>query len=240
MRSLLWFAIGVLGCVAPAVAGSITIALTPYSDPAAPNGAVGINLTINDTGGASGCTSIGIRRRAVFPCGGSGQVILCIPRQAGTRVLQFYDVVPRNTSYFYDAIGFGTLPAGVCGFQSDQYAFQQAFDATGWGFPIWAWTTVGPDPTPIAHGRLVQPVDASANFAIEYCTDSCIGLGEGFGSPDVAQYVGAGTEVFLYGTASYCCNCCGFLIQATSAVPQPCPPVSVEPRAWSNVKQLYR
>ena len=90
MKTLLWFTIGVLASVAPVLAGSIVIQLTPYSAPGVPNAAVQIDLTINDTGGASDCTSFGLRRQAVYPCDASApQLIQCIARQPGTRTLLF-------------------------------------------------------------------------------------------------------------------------------------------------------
>lgn len=244
MKTLLWFTIGALYSASPAFARGIDIQLTPHSAPGVPTASVQIDLTIEDTGGASDCTSFALRRRAVYPCDRSApQVIQCIPRQPGTRTLQFYDNVALDTTYLYDVVGYGPsfAPPGTClFFLSDQHTFQQVFDPHGWAFPILAWTTVGPDPTPIAHGRLLPPVDASANFALESCSDGCPDAWQGYAGPEVLQYIGTDTELLLYGNVSYCCNCCGWLFDITSAVPQPCVPLAVQPRTWSNFKRLYR
>jgi hypothetical protein len=226
MKALLSFAIGVLASAPAAFGGSITMTLTPSSAPAA----VAVDLTITDTGGAAGCTYIMIRRRAIFPCG-LVDVVQFIPRQLGTWTVQFTDTVNPNTSYEYRAFGFGSCT---------ESEFQEEFDPYGYGFPIKAYTTVGPDPTPIAHGRLVTSIDASAQFGLEPCSDSCAGAYGGSAGPEVLQYIDTGTELYLYGTLPFCCSSSGWLFQVTSAAPHPCPPIAVETRTWSNLKQLYR
>jgi hypothetical protein len=229
----------ILSLASSALAGRIDIVLTPLATPGESNAGVVIDVTITDTGGAPTCTNIGIRRRAVYYCGGlnSWQLAGCIARQSGT--VRLFDTVSANTSYVYEAIGY-TGASGACGPPSDPAEFLAAFDYTGWGFPILAYTSVGPDPTPIGHGRLLTNPDATPNFYLESCAISCPGIASGIGPPEVIQYVGTGIEVLVYGTVSYCCNCCGYLIYATSAVPMPCAPVGVEERPWSTLKRLYR
>ena len=217
------------------------LAAASFSAPGSVHAGVILDVQINDSGGASDCLTIGIRRRAIYPCG-PWIGIQCIPRQSGVRTLQLIDgSVDLNTSYVYEAVGYGFVPA-ACVFQSDPSAFNRAFDPTGWGFPIIVFTTVGPDPTPIAHGRLVVSHDATPAFQIESCADGCpTYFGSGYGTPELNPYIGTDTEVFLYGTIAYCCNCCGHLMNVTSVVPHSClPPIAVDMKAWADVKQLYK
>ncbi len=223
-----------------AFAGSIHMTATSLSAPGSPHAGVILDVQIDDTGGASDCVGIGIRRRAIYPCG-PWTCIQSIPRQSGARTLQVFDGgVDLNTSYVYEAVGQAVLP--ICGlFASDPTAFSRAFDPTTWGFPIIVFATVGPDPTPIAHGKLVLQQDASSAFAIETCAEGCPWyFRAGYGFPELSQYIGTDTEVLLYGTVEYCCNCCGHLLHVTSAVPSPCAPVAVAMKTWADVKQLYK
>jgi hypothetical protein len=223
--------------VAPVHAGSIILSATNNATP----GYVTLDVTITDTGGAPDCTAFALIRRAILPCGAPVQ-IECIPRQGASQTLQFQDTVARNTSYMYEVQGHGgPLGLPICGYRTNSYEFQQAFDPHTWGFPILAFLTVGPNPTPIAHGTLLQPFDAAATFNLDPCPGSCpTGFDAGAGTSDLNQYIGAGTAVDLYGTVQYCCNCCGFLLDVTSVAPRPCEPTAVSSRSWTNVKHLYQ
>jgi hypothetical protein len=214
------------------------ITATPFSSPGVPTAAVRLDLSIEDTGGVPDCTAFVIERRTMFPLCGNAVRVECIPRQSGTRVLQFFDSVSPNTSYRYEVVGYSG-PAGICLFPSDPFAFQQAFDPHTWAFPIIVYTTVGPDPTPVAQGTLIDPVDASATFQIASCPDGCSGNGwQGYGAA-AAPYINSGANVWVYGTIDYCCNCCGWLIGATQVTPHDCLTIATETQAWGQVKRLY-
>jgi len=235
MKVTLWVAMGVLACATSAFArGSIILTLTPYSAPGLATATVQVDLTITDTGGVPDCMFIDVYRRAVYPCGSLG-LVQRIPRQLGTRSLQIVDTVTPNTSYRYFVVSTQSI-----GPPCDSQAFQREFDPYGYGFDIQAYTTVGPDPTPLVKGRLVTTNDATPNFALEHCSDDCSGIWAGVGGPEVRAYVDTGTELLLYGTAPYCCSTGGWMIQVTNAVPHPCAPVDVEARDWSDLKMLYR
>jgi len=221
---------------APAHASSIVLSATNTPTP----GLVTLDLTINDTGGAPGCTAFSLIRRAILPCGAPTR-IQCIPRQGGSQTLQFQDTVAPNTSYIYEVHGSGAWGFPLCYYATDSYEFQHAFDPHGWAYPIQAFLTVGPNPTPIAHGTLLQPIDGSTTFRLQTCSEDCpTGFEAGSGPADLSQYIGTGTEVYLYGTVQYCCNSAGFLLGVTSVAPGPCGPVAVSLRPWTSVKRLYQ
>lgn len=234
-----------LTAVLPSVieASSITITATPFAT--SETAITVLDVVINDDGSLPECTLFRIVRRAIYPCG-VGQSVVCIEREVGTsRSLQFSDqAVQPNTSYVYQVVGEGSafppLPA-LCELSTrcDDIEFAQAFDPSGWGFPIISIVSMGPEPTPVAHARLLPPLDAVATFSLEPCQDSCpTFFGQGAGGPEINQYVGTGTAVLLYGTVSYCCNCCGFILSANAAMPQSCT-VAAENLPWSQVKVLY-
>ena len=90
-------------------------------------------------------------------------------------------------------------------------------------------------------GERGPPIDASTTFSLETCPEDCpTGFAAGYGTPELNQYIGTGTEVDLYGTVEYCCNCCGFLLNVTSVARHPCASVAVTSRSWTSVKRLYQ
>ena len=238
-RSLILSILLSAAAAVPAVAGSIVLEATPFAD--ATSASVALDVAITDNGELlPDCASFGIRRRAIYPCG-SWEDVLCIARESGTRTLHFVDAdVERNTSYQYEAIGNAASPEACTMPLADQFAFQAAFFYSGFPVPILEFVTVGPDPTPVAHGQLVSQDDAAANFGIGTCANTCLlPLGGGWGGPSVAAYFDTGIEVKVYGTIDYCGNGCWYVLYAMSAAPAPCPPIAVEPKTWTYMKRLY-
>ena len=226
----------------PALAGSFVIEATPFAD--ATSASVALDVTITDNGELlPDCATFGIRRRAIYPCGDGWKDVACIARVNGTRTLHLVDTdVARNTTYEYQAIGYApslescTVPFG------DEFAFEGAFFYSGFPFPILEFVSVGPDPTPIAHGQLVSQDDPAANLGIFQCSDSCLQLvgAGGAGLANVAGYVDTGIDVLVYGDIFYNGNSAGYMFGATAAEPQECPPIAVEAKTWTHVKRLYR
>lgn len=224
----------------PVQANSIQITATSSSSPGMSTGNVRLDLQIEDNGGVPDCGAFVIMRKPIFPCG-SPLEIQCIIRQTGTRTLQFFDTVSANTSYRYEVVGYSTPYPGVplCSGPSSPSEFQRSFDPNGFGFPIQVFTTVGPDPTPIAQGRLTQPVDACHLFGLQNCADGCNAVMGGDGDA-ATPYIDTDVDVWLYGTIEYCCNSCTWVLTATQVVPHGCGPVAVASQPWSQVKALYR
>jgi hypothetical protein len=243
MRTRSLFIVIVMSLVPALAAGQIEMTVTPYAQESEPNGLVILDIAITDPSGAADCDVIVINRKAIYPCG-DWQTVTCIPRPDGTtETVQVFDTLPTNVSYMYEAVGYRALPVpSLCPplLPCDLLTFRQQFSPTGWGFPIIAVVSLGAEPPPVAHGTLVTPVDAAANFMIEPCADSCPDYFlQGGGGANLLQYVDTGTEVFVYGNVSYCCNCCGHLIYGADAEPRTCT-VAVENRSWGQLKQLFR
>ena len=238
MHSMLLLAAG----ATPAVAGSIVIDATPFAD--ANSTMVALEVTITDNGELlPDCATFGIRRRAIYPCG-PWEDVACIARENGTRTLYFVDdEVERNTTYQYEAIGYATSEAPCTVPFADGFAFQDAFFYSGFPFPILAFVSVGPDPTPVAQGQLVSQDDAAANVAFRsQCSNSCLQLfgAGGWGLPGVAAYFDTGIDVLVYGIIQYNGNSAGYTLGATAAEPRQCPPIAIGAKTWTDVKRLYR
>ena len=220
-------------------AGSITIDATPFADAA--SASVALDVHITDYGELPDCAMCGIRRRAIYPCGPLEDVV-CIARENGTRTVHFVDAtVARNTTYEYEAIGFAPSPEPCTIPFADPNTFATAFFPSGFPIEIAAFVTVGPDPTPVLHGRLVSQDDAAANFfVLSTCSNSCFG-GGGWGNASVAAYFDTGIDVLVYGSIYLCGNPCGgYALYATAAEPRQCPPIAVDAKTWTHVKRLYR
>jgi len=239
-------AIAFAGCVVTAVlyaqaswAGSIIITATPFASPGASMATVRLDLTIVDNGGAPDCGGFVIQRRLWWPsCSYAGQV-QCILRQPGTRTLQFYDGVPANCTLEYEVVGYMVF-GGQCAIPSNTYDFRRTFDPHGWGFPVSVFTTVGPDPTPVAQGTVTTANEPTAAYSITpVCSDGCEWAWQG-NDAEALPYLNTGTHVWVYGTIDYCCNCCGWMVTATQVVPHECSTVAIAPHAWGQVKRLYR
>lgn len=199
-----------------------------------------INLAISDAGGAPGIQSFVLQRRTIYPCAaGDWQTVHCIiPRTPGTVAhLMIPDTnVHPGTQYVYRMAG-GSIP---CLADLSQGAFVGAFDPTGWGFEILSFVSTGPQPVPIAHGRIVADGSEGPAFVrVEQCTDSCNSYAYGFASPEVLQYAGTATEVTVYGSVSWAGNYYGWMSSFESAEPLRCT-VAVRHVTWSHVKSLYQ
>ena len=231
--------IAALCLVASTVWGAgIYVTGTGYGD--AHDAVVVLQLDITDNGGAPDAVRFGVRREGVYPCD-LPTTVACLERQAGTRTVTLYDTTAEpNHTYQYEVVG---MRANCIDF-SDPSVFALRFDPTGWGFPIIAVVTVGPDATPIAHGRLNSMHDGTLSFGFESCGGCpyvpASNFPHGEAGPDVTQYVDTGTELLLYGSVSYCCNWNGYIMHVTSATPQDCVSVAVRPQTWTGAKTLYR
>jgi hypothetical protein len=236
ISSLLLLAAGAV----PAAGGSICIEATPAAD--ATSASVALAITITDDGELPGCTAFGIRRRATYPCG-DWEDVTCIARENGIRTVPFVDSdVARNTTYQYEAFGYAVVPGSCAVPLADQYAFQSAFPCNGqFPFEILEFVTVGPDPTPVFHGRLasVEEDPVISWIVASNCGNSCFpGLG-GRGDASVNAYADTGIDVLVYGWVEWCGNGCGYVLHATAAAPRECPPIAVDARTWTHVKRLY-
>src|SRR5678816_146928 len=165
------------------------------------------------------------------------QPVQCIlSRQPGTVThLSVLDASAEpGTQYLYEVLGTGFVP---CSPDANQDAFRGAFDPTGWGFEIVSFASFGPDPVPIAHGRVVAiPEYGPSAVQIDPCPDSCNPY-SGWVSEDVLQYVGTETEVLLYGSIHYSGNAYGYTTRFDSAVPALCT-TAVTTKTWSQLKVL--
>ena len=115
--------------------------------------------------------------------------------------------------------------------------------AKGWSEPIVVDVPIGPDPVPIGHGSLVPDSygdPASEHAVLQQCNDSCT-LFPGILYPSAAlqPYVGTGTALLLYGGLTWS-NATSYQSHVQSFVVEPCPPLAVEQRTWSDVKLLFR
>ena len=217
-RPLGWLATAILCSLTSQVAGqgTVDIQTTPFDQ------FVVVDVTIVDSGTGSGCTEFVLERSAFVECA-SSTVIATIPRQTGTRTLQFFDgPLSPNTAYEYDiwpCSGFSW--AGDC----------------GWGLPIVALTmTTGPGSTPVGHGFL-------RTSGTPWWLMPCGGMGCWGNNivslpPEADPYVNTDTPVMLYGTFTRNCQWSWFT-EVTRVVPSSCT-VDIAPETWGSVKRLYR